>query len=385
MDSTPQKRIMILVPTLQIGGQERVAVNTAHVLKDQYDVTVVIFNQEDAAYSPECPVISLNIPAAAGRINKILNALRRAKALNHLKKELRIDVTISFGMTANLANILSAGRGKAVTRISSYGEVLDTPLCRFTYGRSDRIICSTKAMKRRMMEVFPKCEGKTQVIFNPFNFQDLLEKGGIPVEDYAFSPHTIASHSRLDEVKNHPRLIKAFFLVRQRVPDAQLLLIGDGPMREKLRGLVSQYGLEESVTFLGTKKNPFAYLEKSTLFVLSSYVEGFPNTLVEGMLFLPAVSVDCLSGPREILSEDAFDASTSGVEIADYGVLVANAEEAACDAAINEADRLLAEGILTILTDPKRLSIMKKKARDRAESFSLEAFRVSFEQLLETL
>lgn len=385
MDGTSPKKVMILVPTLQTGGQERVAVNAAKVLRDRYNVTFVVFNRENAAFYPECPIVTLNMPPAAGRVNKIFNALRRAKALKRLKGELGIDVTISFGMTANLANILSTGRGKTVTRISSYGEVLDNLLCRFIYGRSDRIICSTKAMQYRMTEAFPKCEGKTQVIFNPFDIQELLEKGNDPVDDYIFSSHTIVSHGRLHEVKNLPRLIKAFFLVRQRVSDAQLLLIGDGPMREKLWGLVSQYGLEESVTFLGARKNPFAYLEKSTLFVLSSHFEGFPNALVEGMLFLPVVSVDCLSGPREILSEGAFNASTSGVEIADYGILVANAKEEACDAAINEADRLLADGILAVLTDPERLPSMKKRARTRAESFSLEAFQMSLERLFKTL
>lgn len=385
MDITSLKKVIILVPTLQTGGQERVAVNTAKVLKDRYDVTVVVFNQEDAVFHPDCQIISLNMPATDGTINKVFNAFRRAKALKRLKRELETDVTISFGMTANLANVLSSGWGKTIARISSYGGVLDNILCRFVYGRIDRIICSTRAMEHHMAEIFPKYERKTHVIFNPFDLQDLLEKGSVPVEDYVFSPHTIVRHGRLHEGKNYPRLIRAFFLVQQRVPDAQLLLIGDGPMRDKLQALVSQYGLEGHVTFLGTRKNPFAYLEKSCLYVLSSYIEGFPNALVEGMLFLPAVSVDCLSGPREILSRGAFDASTSGIEIADYGVLVANAEETACNTVISDADHLLAEGILAVLTDQETLSTMKKRARARAESFSLETFQRSLEQLFETL
>lgn len=385
MGSTSPQKIMILVPTLQTGGQERIAVNTANTLKNRYNVTVVIFNSEDAVYHPDCQIISLNMPAADGKMKKALNALRRAKALKRLKRELGIDITISFGMTANLTNILSSGQGKTVARISSYGEVLDNPLCRFTYGRSDRIICSTRAMEDRLKELFPNCREKSHVIFNPIDIAALLEKGSVPVDDYTFSPHTIVSHGRLHEIKNYPRLIRAFSLVRQSVPDARLLLIGDGPMREKLQELIVQYGLEESVTLLGFRSNPFAYLSKASLYVLSSYTEGFPNALVEGMVFLPAVSVDCLSGPREILSDGPYDASTSGVETADYGILVAAAEESVYDAAIGDGDRFLAEGILAVLTDPEKLSAMKKRANTRAETFSLEAFQMSLEQLFKTL
>ena len=85
MDITSLKKVIILVPTLQTGGQERVAVNTAKVLKDRYDVTVVVFNQEDAVFHPDCQIISLNMPATDGTIHKVFNAFRRAKALKRLK------------------------------------------------------------------------------------------------------------------------------------------------------------------------------------------------------------------------------------------------------------------------------------------------------------
>ena len=142
------------------------------------------------------------------------------------------------------------------------------------------------------------------------------------VNDVVFTENTIIAHGRLEKVKNYARLIKAVYLARQEIKDISLVIIGEGSERERLEDLVKKFGLEGFAELIGFRKNPFAYISKSKLYVLSSLNEGFPNALVEGMCFLPSVSVDCKSGPREILNCEVGGEKCVGVEYGLYGILV---------------------------------------------------------------
>ena len=178
-------------------------------------------------------------------------------------------------------------------------------------------------------------------------------------------------------------LLSNLYCKRGEVPDARLLMIGEGSQCPQLEVLITAYHLEDSVTLLGFRKNPFAYLAKSALYVLSSYTEGFPNALVEGMTFPPAVAVDCKSGPREILSDGAIDHVCKGFEEADYGILVQPSEKREFCEALTENDRSLADAILSVLTDPVKSKVLQEKAQSRVEAFSYAAYRKALLSLLE--
>ena len=167
------------------------------------------------------------------------------------------------------------------------------------------------------------------------------------------------------------------------MPDAQLLIIGEGSLRQKLDNLISLYDLESCVTLLGFRKTPFSYLAKSALYVLSSYSEGFPNALVEGMTFLPAVAVDCKSGPREILSDGPVDRVCQSWEEVEYGILVKPAEKREFSYELTDDDHFLANAILSILSDPVKARNLQSKARLRAEVFSYETYRQNLIKIFE--
>lgn len=375
MDDRRKKRLLIIVPTLCMGGQERIAVNTVDLLRNDYDITLAVFDSRDAFYTANCEMIDLNIPATSNVVSRILHAILRAKALRKLKKAYQIDISFSLGQTANLANVLSAGHGKTVCVLHHYDQVSKNPIDMLIYRKSDRIGTCAAVIADTLCLLHPQYASKVFALPNPYDIEGMIAQGAESVSDYSFSPHTIIFHARLDLQKNHSRLIRAFSLVKETYSDAKLLIVGDGPLKNKLEKLVARYHLQDSVTFLGMRKNPFAYLNRSTLYVLPSYSEGFPNSLIEGMCFLPVVAVDCKSGPREILSDGPRDAVCSGVEIADYGILVKPAADREWHDEITEDDRLLAEGIRTLLGSDTLYGTLKKKARDRVESFSYAAYR----------
>lgn len=378
-----KKSLLIIVPNLQCGGQQRVAVNTAEIFSDDYEITFVFFDGSDAVYMPPCEVIDLAIPAVPGKLLKLKNALHRAYALLKLKRDKHIDFALSFGTTANLSNVLSGQSSKTIVNFRGFDSISDGWINRFVFGHSDVIICCANAMRNRLALINPSFVKKTVCIYNPYDTERMRVQGNEPVTDYVFCDHTIVTHGRLEEVKNYPRLIKAFYLVKKALPDAQLLIIGEGSLRQKLDNLISLYDLESCVTLLGFRKTPFSYLAKSALYVLSSYSEGFPNALVEGMTFLPAVAVDCKSGPREILSDGPVDRVCQSWEEVEYGVLVQPAEKREFCDELTDDDHFLANAILSILSDPVKARNLQSKARLRAEVFSYETYRQNLIKIFE--
>ena len=115
------KKLLLIVPALHQGGFEKVCVETAKLLKPYYQVQVAIFDARDIAYDTTgISVVDLQLPSREGRLAKILNVLKRGHKLYKLKKKEKIDITYSFGPTANLASIASFGKDKKWFGIRSY-------------------------------------------------------------------------------------------------------------------------------------------------------------------------------------------------------------------------------------------------------------------------
>nr|WP_258868908.1 glycosyltransferase [Alkalilimnicola ehrlichii] len=122
----------------------------------------------------------------------------------------------------------------------------------------------------------------------------LVETADIPV---------ILGAGRLTEQKDFTTLINAFALLRQREQRPyRLIILGHGKLRRELESLIAALALEEDVSLPGHVANPYSYMAKASVFVLSSRWEGSPNVLTEAMaLGVPVVATDCPSGPHELL------------------------------------------------------------------------------------
>jgi glycosyltransferase involved in cell wall biosynthesis len=111
---------------------------------------------------------------------------------------------------------------------------------------------------------------------------------------------------RLSKQKDFPTLVRAFRLVRD-AQIARLVILGEGEDRESLSMLIRSLGLENDIDLPGFVENPFAFMSKASVFVLSSTWEGLPNVLIQALAAgAPIVSTDCPSGPREILKDGLY-------------------------------------------------------------------------------
>jgi glycosyltransferase involved in cell wall biosynthesis len=113
----------------------------------------------------------------------------------------------------------------------------------------------------------------------------------------------IVAVGRLVEQKGYPVLLRAFAQVR-KTANARLWILGEGPLRVALKKQARELQLSEAVRFLGFRSNPYAYMARADVFVLSSHWEGFGNVIVEAMASGTAVvAADCPYGPREVVED----------------------------------------------------------------------------------
>lgn len=395
------KKIMLVVPMLHQGGFERVCALTGQLLKAENEVFLVVFNGEDRMYDINgVNYIDLQLGAKEGKLNKAFQLIRRIKALRRLQNKQQVDISYSFGQTANMVNVFSASGVKTIAACHSFAEI-NISLYMKLMKRADLILCCSKAMAAEVRQSY----GYQNVmpLWNPCDIEDIAKKSAKEPAEYKefFSKDmtascqngkfNIVSMGRDDDVKGFWHLLKVFRHVNEYYPESRLAIIGMGEF-EECRKLAKDFKIEDKVLFTGVQENPFQYLSKCDLYVLSSISEGLPNALVEAMACgLPIVSVNCKSGPAEILEDDWQEVDTSNdIYMASYGILTPALSPNKKLTAVFENDRIelefeekkLAEGILMMLGDEKLRKSYREKGLIRCRAFSAHAYKENMEALM---
>ena len=129
----------------------------------------------------------------------------------------------------------------------------------------------------------------------------------------------LGSIGRLDPVKDFPTLLKGFAEIRRQHPQAVLVIVGDGPIRENLVRIGNDHGLGESIKWLGERRDIPALLRHFDLFVQTSAFEGMSNTILEAMATgLPIVATDA-GGNSELVKNGE---NGTLIPVADVSALV---------------------------------------------------------------
>jgi N-acetylgalactosamine-N,N'-diacetylbacillosaminyl-diphospho-undecaprenol 4-alpha-N-acetylgalactosaminyltransferase len=357
-----RKKIVFLINSLTSGGAERVMTTLlAHSIaeREEFDVVLALLDDVPAAYA-----------APAGlRVRQFdcrLSLLRSILAVRTLLREERPDVTLSFLVRANIANVLaSMERGSPCIiseRINNsahlprdLGGAAARAMIRLAYPKAARIIAVSSGVERDLRENFAIPGEKIVTIDNPVDIDAIRAQSLAAPEIELAAPYIIAA-GRLVKPKNFALLIEAY--AAAKIP-AKLLIIGEGPEREALTRQIDALGLTGRVLLPGHMHNPYPLLRSAQLYVSPSNAEGFPNVLVEAMaLGVAVVSANCPSGPAEILAEARLE-EVEGLRFAEHGVLFP----------VGAAECLVAA--LQAMEEPGLRSDYARRAEARAADFSV--------------
>lgn len=407
-----KRKLMLISPMLHQGGFERVCVTTARLLQPYFDVTIVIFDSANIAYDVEgLSIIDIQMGVRKGKLQKILNIIRRSRKVRKLKKEMQPEIAYSFGPTANMVNAFSkTGKEKVWLGLRNYTDVEEETKMRLLVKKADLIVCCSRDIEKSVKIKYKF--NNTAVLYNlydvdtirkeaaasdpPLPFAEELKEAG-RLQQEPGQLRYLVSMGRDDPMKGFWHMIKAFKLVHDQIPEARLILMGAGTF-QKYKTLAEHLKITDAIYFAGMRKDPYALLKYGEVYLLTSANEGFPNALVEAMtLSLAPVSTNCLTGPAEILIRNGDTASLNdqfaekqkeketSVIYGDYGIVVPEMqkEENLDPADITEEERNLADTVIRLLQDEKLLQSYRQAAARRAGDFTYEKYLEQFLKLAE--
>lgn len=253
--------------------------------------------------------------------------------------------------------IVTTLHGTDITLVGSHP--VYKPAVEFSINHSDAVTTVSKSLRDDTLRLF-NIKKNVEVIYNFIDFeqQEDWSKDDCIRETLAEPGEKILTHvSNLRPVKRVDDVIRIFHLVQQEIP-SKLILVGDGPEKEKADLLANELGVKEKILFLGKSDEIRKILCLSDLFLLPSETESFGLAALEAM-----------AGKTPVISSN-----TGGLpEVNIHGVTgflsnVGDVED-------------MAKNAIYLLQDEKRLQTFKQQAFDSAHQFSIEKILPKYEKM----
>jgi glycosyltransferase involved in cell wall biosynthesis len=310
-NSIKLKRLTICIGNLGEGGAQRAMIQLANKLKDfGWNIDILTFNAE-GAYKPtlrddiEIYETGKSIP---GFLRKIRNhSLKNPDTIylitqSNVVKPYCLAKRLGFiygHVIIREANWIRNGQGPISDRVWSF-------FLPWLYRSADAWIALTQASAEQLRNLFKISSSRISVVPNAVDTSSVVAKGlespGHPWLSGERDYSVVIGVGRLTVQKGFDSLIDAVALVNRCRP-TKLIIIGTGALEHTLRKQAALHAPELDVDFTGFVTNPYAYVARGDVFVLSSRWEGSPNALIEALAIgIPCVACDCPSGPREILT-----------------------------------------------------------------------------------
>lgn len=369
-------KVIFILHNLGKGGAERVvSILLEHLDRNKIQPACILNDTRDNFIIPDdVKIYCLNIPGVDNFFKKTINSIRRIYKIKKIIKIEKPDVIFSFLNTVNLVAIftrfLSKSRAKLLISerttpsIELKGKLYRTIrfLIKKFYPLADRIIVNSEGIKKDLVVNFGLPEGKIAVLYNPMDIEKIKMLAEEELKEHLWFGEgipIIINVGSLNLPKAQEYLLRAFRIVREKV-NCRLVILGEGIKKNELKQLAMDLGINNDVAFLGFQNNPFKFISRSSVFVLSSVYEGFPNVLIEAMACgTPVISTRCQSGPEDIITDSV------------NGLLVP----------IKDAEKI-AEAILRSINNPDLSFAMASKAKETVLRFDVKNAIKNYEKLI---
>jgi len=202
----------------------------------------------------------------------------------------KIGVAVRLGSV--FSNLFYNPKGSKVKR-----KIWEQLTLIFTYKHVDKIVCSTLYMKQELLNRSKRLKSKIVVIKNYVDKENVNSLANEPVD---IKGKYFISVGRLEKEKNYFEILEAFFAIKDRTK-INLLILGDGSLREEIHQTILNYGLKKRVILLGFKRNPYKYIAKAEGLILFSDFEGLPNVVIEALMCKTPVIVSNYLGVEDVI------------------------------------------------------------------------------------
>ncbi len=331
------KKILFKSGSTMLGGLEKVQIEYINyfIKSKEYDIKVVIENDNgpfnileeeiegEVLYLKDYEYIKRIKSARDSRKKSFLKKLKYNMMISKERaysrdKFLEVyydynpDIVIDFDSSLNkFIEKLEASRNivwvhssvkdwkKTKRKISNYCSNL---------RKYEKVICICKEMEDELHSLDSSLLGKTQYIYNPMNFNKIIDKSKIEFldsEKELAEKKYLLTVARLDCIpKDFETLFEGYKIAVEKGYKGNLYIIGDGPDKEKVETMINDSYCNCSIKLLGKKSNPYNWMKNADIFILSSKYEGFPTVLLEALTSgVGVISSRCKTGPKEILDD----------------------------------------------------------------------------------
>jgi len=295
-------KIMFVTVGMAFGGAERVmALLSNHFSELGYEVSLIAMDDQKRLAYPLNKNVEVRFMQTA-QFNRLGNLFALIRTLRTHIHEVQPDVIISF-FSSTLCFSALASLGMRIPLVFSERNDPNNNISGFkakcfqyfALHASGHIVFQTAGARDFYGEYI---KTKSSIILNPFDGTNLP-----PLSTY--QSKNLVSVGRLSPQKNQAMLIEAFRIVSERYPDRNLIIYGEGPLRNDLQNRIDTYGLTDRVLLPGNESDILERIRDAELFLFSSDFEGLPNALIEAMaLGLPCISTDCSPGGARALIDN---------------------------------------------------------------------------------
>jgi glycosyltransferase involved in cell wall biosynthesis len=309
-------RVLFVTNSLSGGGAERILSRLVEASVGKIDSTFLIFHRE-MMYKVHCDVLVspyYNGFSVYGRIKSLLvQAISISRIVSRKKPDVILFSAASIPLGLFLAMTFMRHVRKCVFRVTvNHSELLhyersvlekifsiiDVTIATVISNRG-YVIAPSQSILNSLTVISRLPLRNVAVIHNFVDIKKVGELASEEVEGWPSNP-VVINMARLDSNKNHALLLRAFAKIRPHVK-AKLYIIGTGQLRQALETLSRGLNISDDVVFVGLVANPFKYIARSRVFVLSSDYEGMPNSLIEAIaLGIPVIATES-AGSKEVL------------------------------------------------------------------------------------
>ena len=398
-----KKKLLFVISYLHIGGAERALAEITRNFSSEWEIDILLNGNQPIDFEYRGNLLFLGIDENPQMASVFFHAkilYRRLLALWKLKRSGKYTACISFLDSANVANILTKSPKcktiisirtslKKKTKLPQYKYIVN-PLAKILYNKADWIVAVSQGVGRELVEQFGLLKEKVVVIENGYDIKRMEELGKEELihKEAVFikNKKVIVTLGRLTDAKGQWHLIRAFSRIATEVENVVLVIVGGGELEEYLKNVAEEFEISNKILFTGYSNNPYKYLTKSDIFVLSSLYEGFPNALAEAIcLGLPCIATDICAGAYELLAPMTLEKQgfVKLVTNMEYGIITPCCSGNRLMRESLEMEELeLSKAICNLLQDDKLRFHYSQKSRERRAELGIDSVIKKYEAII---